>query len=178
MSNRTKVIIAVLAILLCMSFACNVYQYAQSQNEENKVIVLHDTIRIDSIRIQEHTRPIYVTHHDTCIVYRRDTICDTLTIEIPIEHKVYTDTINHDSTQWKLDIGFSGYKAKIDSANISVLHTKEVSFNKPKSYMMGQTISIGLQAGYGMGFEGMTIHPSPYIGIGINYGFGITWKTK
>lgn len=72
-------------------------------------------------------------------------------VQIPIEQKVYQ------GEQYKL--GVSGYKPNLDY--IEIYQQTQVVQPKPKRW------SIGVQAGYGMTLQGF----SPYLGIGLSYGF-------
>ena len=78
---------------------------------------------------------------------------DSVTVQIPITQTVYEGSI--------YTAYVSGYRAKLDSIlfRIPRKETTIVKHPKPKRW------SVGVQAGYGMGKNGM----QPYIGLGVQY---------
>ena len=133
-------------------------------------IVIHDTLTItDTFRIAGKTKVQYVTLTDTMVV--RDT--DTIRMEIPIEHKVYHDTISTDSSSVELGVYFEGYKAKIDS--VKVAYKCEISpttIEKKRGW--GWFVGPSVQVGYGVAF-GSPIVAAPYVGVGVSIGWGYHW---
>lgn len=87
---------------------------------EPKVIEVpvHDTVTVDSIRIEEKTKWKYNTKFDTVTYYCSDTDTVFVPITIPIGHYTYKDTISTDSTSAELTINYEGYKSKIDSISL------------------------------------------------------------
>lgn len=81
-------------------------------------VPVHDTITVDSIRIQEKTEWKYRTVHDTLVTIVNDIDSIIVPIYIPIDHYLYKDTIETDSTSAELSIAYQGYQAKIDSVNL------------------------------------------------------------
>jgi hypothetical protein len=135
----------ILVLFLAVSLLFNVYQY---NNKDYKKDVTDSPI-IDTIRY-EYPVPkdslIVKYIIDTLPIYDTTKIIDSVSVQIPIEQKVYSDT--------NFIAYVSGYKPTIDS--IFVFQKKE----KRKRW------GVGLQLGYGMSRE---MKPSAYIGIGISY---------
>ena len=108
-------------------------------------VPVHDTITVDSIRIQEKIEWKYRTITDTVVAYVSDTDTVYLPIQIPIDHYVYNDTISTDSTSTELQIAYEGWRAKIDSVSLihNYFYTKEIIPAKEKLV----SPFIGLEAG-------------------------------
>ena len=82
-------------------------------------------------------------------IVKKDTIKDTVYINIPIKRKTY----NTDDYRAVI----SGYRPNLDT--MIIYHKKEIIYEKSRRW------GIGLTAGYGVGREGF----SPYLGAGIYY---------
>ena len=123
---------------------------------ECDTVTVTDTIFVekpivrDSIIVKTVTRFLRVAD-TTCVVFR-DTIRDSVLVEIPIEQKVYGDS---NYTAW-----VSGYLPKLDS--IQVYRRETVIRTRAKRW------SIGVQAGYGITTRGF----APYAGVGVTYRIG------
>lgn len=143
--------------------------YYYYKNKPSKEIILRDTIQTE--RLVEKTKYVQIlrvdTIRDTITVAGKDTI---IGFEIPIQKYAYKDTIKTDSTTAILGIDFSGYNAKLDEVRLDYTFKQK----EPSKKKWGQSIVIGIQAGYGVGIS-TTPRFEPYIGVGITYGFGITW---
>lgn len=149
--------------------------------EDPEPIVLTDTIRVtDTLRIAEHTKPLYVIKWDTLYLENpaspdivRDSLCDGY-VTIPITQSEYRDTFATDSTKAEIAVLFSGYNAKIDSIGLTYEATIQ-----PKVYVKkkgwGQFVGIGVGAGYGASVVGSQVFAAPQIGVSIVYGFGYHW---
>lgn len=165
-----KKIIAIL-ILLCFFEALYIFYLrtkdpptgGDSVKTEIKTIYVnsHDTIYQD--------RLIYEEKIDTIIhiLYNNDTIEKEIEIpiEIPIEHREYTfdkDSING-------HIFYHGYKAGIDSINISSIYTYNIYKKKRWAVAIGPTLGFNY---YGGNFNGnSTKNPIIFTaGIGICIG--------
>lgn len=72
-----------------------------------------------------------------------------------------------------IGIDFSGYNAKLDEVRLDCTYKQKEPLKSKKKPVFGQSIVIGIQAGYGVGLQ--PFRAEPYIGIGVTYGFGITW---
>lgn len=88
----------------------------------------------------------------------KDTIKDSVFVEVPIEQKVYSDS---NYTAW-----VSGYNPRLDS--ISITH-QEISYKLVNNSSKGsKRLYLGIQVGYGITPRGM----QPYLGLGVSYKFG------
>ena len=97
-------------------------------------------------------------------------------VYIPIEHKQYKDTFITDTSKTYLSIDYSGYKASIDNISFySNYNIKPIEKNKIKGF--GQFVGLSINVGYGIGlnYNDKSFNNSPYIGIGISYGWGYHW---
>jgi len=121
-------------------------------------IYLHDTIRI--------VKPVpqRINTVDTFRIAITDTIRekDTVYLNLPREQKIYREENYH---AW-----ISGYRPALDSIHIfrnthQVITSTTIRQkpNKPRRW------GIGIQAGYGLTYHQNTIHPVPFIGIGLSY---------
>lgn len=161
-------LVLVSAVITC--WFCNgwVDRYIDGQKDTLDVCV-------DSIR-----DTIYVERHDTLPVEReRKVLCyveipvsvpsdsvlaDSGTITLPVVQKTYSDDSTYtayvsgvDYQQWpKLD------SITIRQREITNTITKTITIQKKRS-----RFSVGLQAGYGYGFQYRGFEP--YVGIGANY---------
>lgn len=84
---------------------------------ETVYIPVHDTVTIDSIRIEQKTNIVYKTRIDTFyITSKQDTVYLT---NLPIEWKQYQDTIKTDSTSTEIKIDYHGFSSGIDNVSLS-----------------------------------------------------------
>lgn len=142
--------------------------------EVEKMVYVRDTISIPVETIKYKERVKYVTEFDTIICVVRDSVYDTIRVELPIEHKQYKDTILTDTTDIKVDIEYSGFKPQLDRVWIDYSYKNKQTLKSPKKGKFGQSIVIGVQVGYGVGISN-PIKFNPYVGVGITYGFGYSW---
>lgn len=123
------------------------------------------TIRVDTIRVERtFTNNIY----DTIVV--NDTV---YVADIP---RVYTDS----TSDYALNVrAVKMYDYRLDIFRVDTItrYIQEKPAEPKKSGKFGQSVVIGLQAGYGLGVQPSTMQArfEPYIGIGITYGFGFTF---
>lgn len=135
---------------------------------------VHDTILHTDTCIVEKLR--YVTKFDTAVVvinkHTHDT--DTVYVQLPIEHKEYRDTIGRDSARATIDILYSGYHAKIDTA----IYTLDVIPPSPVKIKKGWGQGIGLGIGPAAGIF-ITPDGRAHFGGGVvvtaTYNFGYHW---
>lgn len=149
--------------------------------EDPEPIVLIDTIRVtDTLRIAEHTKPLYVIKWDTLYLENpaspdiaRDSLCDGY-VTVPITQSEYRDTFATDSTKAEIAVLFSGYNAKIDSIGLTYEATIQ-----PKVYVKKNgwawCVMPSVQVGYGVAF-GNQVVAAPFVGVGVSVGFGYTWR--
>ena len=146
-----------LVLLMGVSLAANVWQWREMRAAKDgcytDTVTVTDTVIIrepvvrDSVVVKTVTRFMRVA--DTLCVVFRDTVHDSILVEVPIMQRMYADT---DYVAW-----VSGFEPKLDS--IQVFRRETVI--RTKSRRCG----IGVQAGYGIATDGL----SPYIGLGLSY---------
>lgn len=163
-----KYIIIVLSILLMISLYFNF----KPNNIDYQPLIVHDTIQVDSIRIEEHTKIQYVQSIDTFTVVERDTLRDTIYFQLPIEHKEYQDTLRTDTSEITLDIKYSGFKATLDEINITNHYWKDMPVNQ-KKWHIKPSFNIGLGGGMGLGIRDGCLKPEPQVGIYGTVGFSV-----
>lgn len=123
------------------------------------------TIRVDTIRV-ERTFTDYI--YDTIVVN------DTVYIaDIP---RVYTDSTDDYALNVRA-VKMYDYRLDIFRVDTITRYIQEKPTEPKKRGKFGQSVVIGLQAGYGLGVQPATMQArfEPYIGIGITYGFGFTF---
>ena len=180
-NKRHLIAYSVLGVLVALFFGITMHQCS---NPKVKYITspperIHDTIIRDSIQIQEKVVTRYLTQEKIVFdtVIQNDTF--TIYVPIPIEHKSYRDFQLTDTAQWELGINYSGYKPSLDSVwfNYSYI-PKEVV--KTKENALRQFIGVSVNIGYGATINTIdrTFVPGPYIGVGISYGWGWTFKSR
>lgn len=142
-------------------------------DEEPKTI--HDTVTIqDTVRIMEKTAVRSVTLYDTTVVFFRDTVRDTIRVQIPIEEKVYQDTIETDSATVRLGVYYHGYRAGIDRVDVQT-DVRPATNTIVKKRGWGQFIGVGVGVGYGASVVGGRVVVGPEIGLHVTYGLGYRW---
>ena len=177
--DKKSLIILILSLLLVSIGGFLLYDYKVAQIEEKYTpvpIIQHDTIIRDSIQIQEKVKWKYRTKYDTTLLVFRDTVHDTILIEIPIDHYQYRDSGSTDSTKYTLEINYSGFKPTLDSVWFNYSYMPK-TIVKTKRNGWGQYVGVGLQVGVGPSINARdgTFVIGPYIGVGVTYGFGYHW---
>lgn len=119
-------------------------------------VYFHDTISIIK------PKPIYVEKIKTIIDTLPSSV-DSSKVEviIPIEKKVYKDTIYRDKDTINVRAVISGYKANLDTLDIEIYKVKQIINKvnvKPKKFIIGPQIGIT--------YDGKI---KPFIGVGITY---------
>lgn len=170
MEKAKNVILAVLSLLLVLSIGINVKSCGNARDEP-----YCDTLRVTFVDTIPYYNPVprdsVVVRYVTAILpvdtsgnngqqnipdfgnITQDNIPDSATVVIPITQKVYGDSTYRAYV--------SGYRPRLDS--IFVFPEREIVTISQKAKF--KRWSIGIQAGYGFGRNGL----SPYIGIGISY---------
>ena len=175
--STSGLIILILSLLLVSIGGFLLYDYKIAQIEEKYIpeqIIVHDTIIKDSIQIQEKVKWKYRTQYDTTFLVFRDTVRDTVLIEIPIDHYQYRDTGSTDSTKYTLGINYSGFKPTLDSVWFNYSYTPQ-TIVKTKKNGWGQFVGIGVGVGIGTTAIGSTAYIGPEVSLNIVYGFGYHW---
>lgn len=168
-------IVSLIVIVFALLFAI-IHDNISSKNLEPQIITVHDTTVVTKEQIKEKEKIKYITLYDTLYIYQTDSIRDTIRLQIPIDHKQYTDTFITDTTKTILDIKYSGYKASLDGVYVQSSFTQKEKV-KVKHTGFGQFVGVGLHLGYGANINHIdkTFNPGPYIGVGITYGWGYHW---
>lgn len=86
-------------------------------------VYLTDTVEVNKVQTKYKTVKEYV--HDTTLLYEVDsTIIEVPvhdTFYLPVEHNVYTSTLDTAGFHMKADIHYSGIEPKLDSINYDVV---------------------------------------------------------
>ena len=137
-------------------------------------IPVHDTITINSVRIQEKTVYKHIKNIDTFYVNQTDTI---FLKNFPIEHKEYKDTFNTDSTKTSIKINYHGFNSNIDSVRIGYNYLQKNEIITPKEKKFGLGVTVGPYIGYGINAtpNGQFNHGFE-VGIGVMV--GLNYKIK
>lgn len=136
---------------------------------------VHDTVIIDSIRIQWKTKPVNVYLIDTFYVKESG---DTIKLDsLPVTEYQYKDTIKTDTTSTEMVIYYSGFNASLDS-----IWLKHNYFEKQTTIIKEKKIGLVWYIGIDAGFGGHIDIPAKQIGwgpqFGIHVGVGIGGKIR
>lgn len=112
-------------------------------------LVVYDTIRIDK------PVPTLVTTTDT--LYLRDTVTQTVIAQLPIETKLYTDSL------YRAQI--SGVRPNLDYVEVFPRTEYKYIYQTETVPQKSKKWGLGVSAGYA--FTGSKMQP--YIGLGISY---------
>lgn len=126
-------------------------------NETERVKVQTDTIRVvDTLKVSL-PKPVKVfkIRHDTLRVAIAG---DTLATALPIESKVYKDSL--------YTAYISGYKAQLDSLHVYNT-TKIITTNTERLITRNKRFNIGLVGGFGLGLKSKSFEP--FVGVGVSY---------
>lgn len=146
-------------------------------------------------RTENTPQPTEVVCYDTIVVVKHDTIRSTRTIlqeTYKYDTVVLRDTVfiadfpqsYVDSTEdYRIDIRavkLYDYDLDIYRADTLTRYVPQIPAEGTKQShkgKFGQSIVVGLQAGYGLGVQPSTMQArfEPYVGIGITYGWGYSW---
>ncbi len=163
--RRIAISLAVAALLCLISFV------AGKEMAVSKMETTTDTLivtRVDTIRIE---KPEYhkIIMRDTILLAVADTIRinDTTFVQLPIESKVYSDSL--------YTAQISGYKAELDWIEVyPITRTVTVNNTLTNTAYKKSRWGIGIQAGYGATLYNGNVKLSPYIGVGVSCNF-IRW---
>lgn len=129
------------------------------------VVVKHDTIRSTRTILQETYK------YDTIVL--RDTV---FIADIPQNYVDSTQNYRIDIRAVKLyDYDLDIYRADTLTRYVPQIPAEGKKHSRKGKF--GQSIVVGLQAGYGLGVQPSTMQArfEPYVGIGITYGWGYSW---
>ena len=142
-----------------------VFGSLKSKENDVKIKIETDTVYITKIDTIHHTK--YINHNN----YIYDTIVRNDTIYIADIPKNYSDSC--EDYRIKINaVKLNDYSLDIYRVD-TFIHIKEKVSQIEKKRGFGGNISVGLQAGYGVGIESKKFEP--YVGVGIGFGFGYNW---
>ena len=163
--KKSDLLIAVtFATGLLFIFQANQLQMSQNVTRDTIEITKTDTLT-EYITITESypkERKVYITRHDTIEAQGKK-------VDIPIETKVYSDTLP-DSTVYKASI--TGYRASLDSiwikypkTTINTVTEREVTVTKyiKKHWGYGPSVTLG--------YDPFERRISTVVGISVHYNF-------
>ena len=149
----------ILAAVLCVSIALNVWQCSSQQ--EPSVVVERDTVWKDTTIYEPQPaetvdigRTVYIKVAVPQPQTQHDTVHDSIEVAIPIIQKRYDDSLY---TAW-----VSGFRPNLDSIRLyqpTITETITKTIVKP-----APLITFGIQAGGGVGI--FSRQPDVYIGFG------------
>ena len=143
-------------------------------------------------RTDRQTEPTEQVRYDTIVEVRYDTIREHRTIRKDLHHydtivlhdTVYIADIPQDYVDSTADYRLRVQAVKMYDYSLNIYRTDTLTRYVPQEATgrkrkgkWGQSIVVGLQAGYGLGVQPTTMQArfEPYVGIGVTYGFGYSW---
>ncbi len=134
-------------------------------------VVRYDTVvvvRTDTVRVRDYAIR-YVHHYDTLVVN------DTVYIRDEPQRYEF-DSVG----VYRLEVEavkMYGYSLDICRVDTFTRYIPTSPAEPKKRAKAGQSVVVGLQVGYGLGVQPSTMQArfEPYIGVGVTYGFGITF---
>lgn len=165
MSLRNNIIPIAFRVAFVLAWSLGIFFWGRNSAKERDLPVSAE--RVDTLLVRDtivQEKPVYITKTQVRTEYVPvcDTIRihDTLYVPVPIERKVYEDSL------YRAEV--SGYKANLDRIDIyqqeRIVKQIETIYVKERKRW-----GIGVQAGYGIGIANGMPYLSPYIGIGISY---------
>lgn len=163
-------VLIVIGLLICILMGCTLW-YAQTLPKigETDTIFVSDTIRqVDTLTVfKEKPIPKEVIKVKVDTFYTKEGNDTTLITE----NKVYQDSLCVQNDTAIVTNYISGINAKLDSTKVQLRITKETITNTveitkyiEKKKTFWNRFHLGVQAGYGYGFEYKGLEP--YVGIG------------
>ena len=123
---------------------------------ERDTIVVRDTIRV--YYPQEVEKVVIRTERIEMPIVHRDTIRDTMWVELPVEEREYK------GEEYRAVIG--GYLPYLKSIEVYP-RTQIVNATETITKRKRWGVSLGVQAGYGM----TPVGTQPYAGVGVTFGY-------
>lgn len=95
----------------------------QNSQPQTEYVYTTDTITIDKVQTKYKTKKEFV--HDTVLLVDVDSVTIEVpvhdTFYLPVEHNVYTSTLDTAGFHLKSDIHYSGIEPKLDSINYDII---------------------------------------------------------
>ena len=172
MKNNTLIFVA---LLICFTIFGLIYLDRSGYFEPDIETIKTDTVFSTKTDTLWKDTTITKTKLVPKYIYKTkvDTVYDANQnpIELVTENKVYNDTIVCEKDTAELQIFTSGIKSNVDSINLSlrkseIIKTNTIEITKyiDKKKTFWDRFHIGLQGGYGYGFNYKGLEP--YIGLG------------
>lgn len=161
MANK---VIATLALIIFVGCVVGAFFFGRSTMRtdivrtevERDTIIVRDTIK--EYYPQEVEKVVVKTERVEVPIIVRDTIHDTVYVNVPIEEREYK------SRDYRVVIGgFNPYLKSIEVYPRTEYINATETITKRKSWGM----SLGVQAGYGI----TPVGSQPYVGVGISFGY-------
>lgn len=157
------VVAVIMAAVLVLPRGCTARSDTNTIVERDTIVERYrDTVTVERVVVQERQR------YDTIVVN------DTVYIaDVP---QMYTDSTD----DYRLQINavkLYDYRLDIYRDSIITHTTAKIASEAKKHGKFGQSVVIGIQAGYGIGVAPATMQAQflPYIGVGVTYGIGYNW---
>lgn len=154
MKNTITIILAVIAVLLLLK-TCSGPAVVVKEVVKSDTVTL---IKVDTVVIEKPV-PVRVIEKrtDTLTIYRDG---DTVLVPVPIRQYAFRDSL------YTLDV--SGFNVSVDRLEVYPRTVyKTINTSTERTIKDNRRWGLGIQAGYGYGFDSRKL--SPYIGIGIQY---------
>ena len=158
MTRNLKYLLLLLVAVLCGFLLGNCSKEPQLDEVEGvKIKVKTDTLKVvDTLKFYT-PKPVKVfkIRHDTL---RIAVAGDTLATALPIESKVYKDSL--------YTAYVSGYNAQLDSIYIRS-PTTYITTNTERIITRNKRFNIGFIGGFGLGLKSKSFEP--FVGVGVSY---------
>lgn len=166
--------INILIIIITVLLTSNYYKKIINTKPQ-----IETTVRVDTVYVEKTVKDtipilkekiIKETTVDTLYVYLNDTIKVYLPVEIPLYSYIYQNEIKQDETLINYKAFLSGYRASLDSIDITLKYpeiTKETIIKETYNQKGTWNYNIGIGIGYGL----FNKKPDAYIGVGFGYTF-------
>lgn len=158
-------IIAITVLSIFLFRSCNAPQKpVEIEVHDTLLITKHDTCWKDTV--------IYRTKWDTLLVIEKDSIKDTIKLELPIEHKQASFKTSRDSIDIEADIYYHGFKAEVDSTAIRYNFHWTEQIPEPKKKKFGWCITVGPSVNLGFNYDmvGNRVGAGPGLGVSVVIG--------
>lgn len=165
MSLRNNIIPIAFRVAFVLAWSLGIFFWGRNSAKECDLPVSAervDTLLVRDTLVQE--KPVYITKTQVRTEYVP--VCDTIRIQdtlfvpVPIETKVYEDSL------YRAEV--SGYRASLDRIEI-YQQERIITQTIPVQVKERKRWGIGVQAGYGVSIPNGKPVLSPYIGIGVSY---------
>lgn len=158
MTRNLKYLLLLLVAVICGFLLGNCGKDPQLDEVERvKIKVKTDTLKVvDTLKFYT-PKPVKVfkIRHDTLKIAIAG---DTLATAMPIESKVYKDSL--------YTVYISGYNAQLDSLHVYNT-TKVITTNTERIITRNKRFNIGVIGGFGLGLKSKSFEP--FVGVGVSY---------